>query len=257
MRLPLHAQRTVWDLAIPVLGVNLWVCFLLLPLFHLERPGPTKATLVLAGLALLVLGAGILLRSAVTLIALFPLILVAPVVVSPQLVGVNVFTPWTFVLVLASFLAYLLTGLRALQSRTSAPDPAGGRDLGEFQATARWRRRFRIYRWLAALAVVFPGTIVFTLFLHPGVQADLRASYPGRAQEAVTFFGVLGLALWLVIFHSDFLVPLRAHVRGDPQVRADLERLRYLARQRRPRPAFYLLVALALAGMVVLLVTRG
>ena len=36
-RLP--ASRTIWGLAIVVLGLNIWISFLLLPVVHLEQPG--------------------------------------------------------------------------------------------------------------------------------------------------------------------------------------------------------------------------
>jgi hypothetical protein len=254
--MPPRRQRSIWDLAILVLGLNLWVGFQLLPLLHLERPGPTKTTWLLALAAPLVLAAGVALRHRAALLAGFPLLLVVPAAVNRQLVGVNVYTPAAFVVVQLSFLAYLGVTLRLLQLFETPPVPEDQRPLREAQLGTRWRRRIRIYRWLAALAALLPLAISGTLFLHPGVQADLRAAYPNRAAEANAFFGVLSLALWLGVFYADFLVPLRAHVRGDPGLRGQLEQTRRAALRRRPRASFYLFVALALGLMAALILSR-
>lgn len=255
MQLTLPKKRSLWDLAILALGLNIWLTFLLLPVTHLDRPA-SRTTLVLVAAAPLVLLIGAALRSPALLLAAFPLALVIPAALSPQLVGVNIYTAWTFVLVAASFLAYLLGALYVLHSLGRPQVPPEGLDLGPATYTDHWRRRLRMYRWLAGLAAVFPAVLIYTLFLHPGVRADLRAHYPARAAEASTFFGVLGLALWLVIFFAELWAPLRAHTRGDPQLRRDLERLRRAARRGRPRPSFYIYVALALGLMAAVLLSR-
>jgi hypothetical protein len=250
-------RRSVWDLAILVLGVNIFVSFLLLPALHLERPGPSKTTLLLLALAPIALGLGVALRHAVLLLAVFPLALVVPAAVNPQLVGVNIYTRPTFVLVALSFLAYLIGTLFLLHQIAMPAPPELRHELREYYFDARWRRRLRMYRWLAGLAALFPTVLIATLFLHPGVQADLERAYPGRANEASAFFGVLGLALWLGLFYADFLTPLRAHVRGDAQLRLELEQVRRRARRRRPGPGFYVAVAAALGLMLALLIARG
>lgn len=249
-------RRTVWDLAILVLGINILVCFLVLPVLHLEWPGPSKTTLLLVAPAPLVLLCGVALRHTLLLLALFPVLLVVPAVVNPQLVGVNIYTPWTFVLVAVSFLAYLLGTAFLLQILNAPAEPEVREELRRYTLDGYWRRRLRIYRVLAILAGVFPAVLIGTLFLHPGVQEDLRASYPNRAGEATTFFGVLCLALWVAIFYTDFLVPLRAHVRGDAGLRGELELLRRRARRRRPGVTFYLSLAVGLGLMLALLWSR-
>ncbi len=250
------SRRSVWDLAILVLGLNILVCFLVLPVLHLEWPGPSKTTLLLIAPAPLVLFAGVALRHGLLLLALFPVLLVLPAVVNPQLVGVNIYTPWTFVLVAASFLAYLLGTAFLLQVLDAPPPPEVREELHRYTLEGHWRRRRRVYRMMAIVAGIFPAVLIGTLFLHPGVQADLRASYPNRASEAMTFFGVLCLGLWVVLFHTDFLVPLRAHVRGDTGLRRELELLRRRARRRRPGTGFYLAISIALGLLLALIWVR-
>jgi hypothetical protein len=255
--LPFPKRRSIWDLALLVLGLNIWVLLLILPVVHIARPGPSKTTLVLIGVAPLALLLGVLLRRGLILLAVFPLLLVVPVAVTPQLVGVNVLSSWTFVLVTLSFLAYLLGSLFILRTLRAPPAPAEGRSLGPFDPTPRWRRRRRIYIWMAVLAGVFPAALIYVLFLHTGVQADIAVRYPARANEATAFFGVLALALWLGLFYADFLAPLRAHVRGDPRLQYDLEQIRRSAQRRHVRVSFFIFVGVALGLMVALYLSRG
>lgn len=249
-------RRTIWDLAIVVLGLNIWVSFLLLPVLHLDRPGPGAALVTLVLAALVCLGIGAWQRQPVLLLGGYPLLLLLPVGTNPQLVGVNVYTPWTFVLVAVSFLAYLV-GVPLLLRLSRAPSlPEEERPLEPTSQTPKWTRRLRIYRWLAALAGLFPAVLVGAMFLHPGVRADVGRSYPGRVTEASALFGVLILLLWLGLFNAYFLTPLKAHIHGDPQLRYELQRLRRDAFRRRVKGSFYFFVTAALVLMLLLVLAH-
>ena len=250
-------RRTIWDLAILVLGVNIWVSFLLLPVLHLEettvRPGGFM--LLLAGPICLALGTWW--RHTVLLLVVYPLLLLVPALAAPQLVGPSVYTTWTFVLVAASLLAYLLATpllLGLMRRRREQEKPS--RDLERFPYTPKWRRRMRMYRGLAALAGVFPAVLVFTLYLQVDVRADLERNFPGRLSEALTLFGLLVLLLWLGLFHTYVLWPLKAHIRGDPQVRYELQQLRREVYRKGTRPTFYLYVGAALVLMLMLVLAH-
>jgi antibiotic biosynthesis monooxygenase (ABM) superfamily enzyme len=253
---PPARERRIWDIAIGVLGLNIWVSFLLVPVLHLEEPGPGAGVVLLLLAALSCLAVGVWRRHSLLLLVVYPLLLLLTTITNPQLVGVNVYTPWTFVLVAASLLAYLLATPLFLGLSAAPQLPDETRDLEQFPYTPKWRRRMRVYRGLAALAGVFPAVLVATLFLHPGVKADLTRSYPGRLTETLALFGVLVLMLWLGLFHTYFLTPLRAHIRGDPQVRYELQNLRRQLHRRRVRPSFYAFVAVALILMMVLVLVH-
>jgi hypothetical protein len=244
---------TIWDLAIFVLGANIWISFLLLPVLHLERPGAGPFVTAFLVVAPLVLVFGLLLRQRLILLALYPGLLVVPSLHTPQLVGVNVYTTWTFCLVGLSFLAYYVGTPLMLGIIESPPVPDEGKDLEAFPLTPKWSRRLRIYRWLALLAGIFPAVLVFALYLHPQVGDEMVRYFPGRHAEAHAFFGVLMLGLWIGIFSAYLLSPLKAHTRGDPQLRYELQQLRKASFVRRPRLGFYISVAVALLLMGALI----
>ena len=245
----------MWEIAILALGLNLWVTFLLVPLLHLDAPGAAAAWLTAP--PLLALGAGVVLRNRIVLLAAYPLLLALPTLINTKLVGVNVYSPLTFCLVALSFVAYMVATVVLLEVIHAPAPPAETKSLGQVSLDARWRRRVRIHRWLAVLAGVFPALLIFTAFLHPGVQADLAAYFPRRGTAPQVFLGVMVLLLWLAIFYAYFLQPLRSHVRGDPYLRHELRRIRHDARTGKPRAGFYVFVTMALIFMVILVLSRG
>lgn len=251
----LRQGRNLWELAILVLGLNLWVTFLLVPLLHLDSPSSGTAWLCVPPLA--ALAVGVVLRNRIVLLAAYPLLLAVPTLVNPKLVGVNVYSPLTFCLVAVSFVAFMVATVMLLEVIHAPAAPAETRSLGQVRLDERWRRRVRIHRWLAVLAAVFPALFIFTAFLHPGVQQDLAAYYPRRGTSPQVFAGILVLLLWLTVFYAYFLSPLKAHVRGDPHLRYELRKIRHEARTGKPRTSFYIFVAMALVFMLLLVVGRG
>ena len=255
--LPLPASRSTWEVAIAALGLNLWVAFLLLPTLHLDPQHRGPWAWVAALLALGVLAAGLTLRLRVLLVGLYPGALLLGPLVTPRLVGPGIYSTVTFVLMALSFAAYLLATLYLLGTIDAPPVPAEGRDLSPTRLGERWRRRLRIHRWMAALALIFPAVLLVAAFLHPDLQRDLQEYYPRRSRAAQTLVGVLTLVLWCSVFYAYFLVPLRSHVRGDPLLRKELRGLRRASAGRRPGVLFYIQVGAALALMLLLLLMRG
>ena len=250
-----HKQRNLWELAILVLGLNLWVTFLLVPLLHLSSP--SGGTTWLCVPPLVALGAGVALRNRLVLLAIYPLLLAVPTLVTPKLVGVNVYSPLTFCMVAVSFVAYMIATVALLEVIHAPAAPTESKSLGQVRLDQRWRRRVRIHRWFAVLAAVFPAVLIFTAFLHPGVQQDLTTYFPRRGTSPQVFAGVLVLLLWLAVFYAYFLLPLKAHARGDPYLSYELRKIRHDARTGKPRGGFYFFVAMALIFMVLLVVGRG
>jgi len=255
--LSLPASRSTWEVAIAALGLNLWVAFLLLPTLHLDPQYRGAGAWAVAILALGALAAGLTLRLRVLLVGLYPGALLLGPLVTPRLVGPGIYSRVTFVLMALSFAAYLLATLYLLGTIDAPPVPAEGRDLAPARLGERWRRRLRIHRWMAALALIFPAILLVAAFLHPDLQRDLQEYYPRRARAAQALVGVLAVALWGSIFYAYFLVPLRSHVRGDPLLRKELRRLRRGTAGRRPGTLFYIQVGAALALMLLLLLLQG
>lgn len=250
----LARKHSVWDLAALVLGLNLWISFILLPQLHLNRPPTGTLLLVLIGASPLVLAVGVWLHHQILLLLVFPVLLLLTTLVAPPLVGANVYSFWTFCMVAFSLLAYMLGIPLLLGANDVPPVPKEQHDLPQFPMSPKWRRRMRIYRWMAVLAAAFPLMLLVILHLHPGVELDLRNAYPGRHTEISALFGLLVLSLWLGIFYAYFQKPLRAHVQGDPQMRYELQQLRRHRFRQHPRARFYILVVLALSLMLVLLI---
>jgi hypothetical protein len=246
---PPQRRRSLWDGAILLLGLNLWVTFLLLPSLFLLQRGLPAATLGVLCLSPMVLILGVLRRSEALLLALFPVLLALGPITFPSLVGVNVYTPASFALVAASFIAYSIGTTLLLGTMTSPEPPNTARLLAPVVPDAKWRRRYRVYRVLTIMSGIFPLGLVFVLFFHPGVQEDLVRYFPRRHQSALSFFGVLLLLLWIVLFYAEFMTPLRAHVRGDPDLHSELAALRQRNPSGRPSFGFYAFIALALILM--------
>jgi hypothetical protein len=210
--------------------------------------------LVLIGAPPLVLAIGVWLHHRFLLLFIFPVLLLLTTLAAPPLVGATVYTFWTFCMVAFSLLAYMLGMPLLLRANDVPPVPKEQHDLRQLPISPKWRRRLRIYRWMAVLAAVFPLVLLSTLHLHPGVKLDLRSAYPGRNTEIGALFGLLVLSLWLGVFYAYFQKPLRAHVQGDPQMRHELQQLRRHRLRQHPRARFYILVVLALSLMLVSLI---
>lgn len=253
LRLP--ARRSLWEVGLAALGLNLWLTFLLLPALHLRRPVPPATIYALIALPLLALAVGLLLRRRLLLLLVFPLLCLVPPVAFPRLVGINVYSPLTFALVGASLLAYLVAAPLTLTSLSGPPQNGEQRALGARRLDGTWRRRVRIHRGLAAVAGLFPAVLLATVFLHDGLRRDLALYYPQRASAAQILLGTLALLLWLGIFYVYFHLPLQAHVRGDSALKRWLQRARGSSR-RRPSRLFYVFIGAALALMVLLALDR-
>ncbi|MCA9671084.1 MAG: hypothetical protein KC503_36050 [Myxococcales bacterium] len=248
-------RRTIWDAAILVLGLNVWTSLLLVPALHLERrPGPV--TIALMSLSLLTLLVGLVSRQRLLLLAAFPATLLLPVVATPTLVGVNVFSRWTFVLVSVGFIAYTIVSALLLEVLEAPAAPERRKRLPPGATGERWAKRWRIYIAMAFFSAAIPALLIFTLFLDRHVAADLARFYPERGPAAAVLFGVIAVGLWLGLFAAYFIAPLRAHVRGDPTTRSNLMRLRRESGGQRPRLRFYAWVGVALLLVSYLLFLR-
>jgi hypothetical protein len=255
--------RIAADVVAAVLGLNLWVSFVLVPGLFIGSFARVRAFLLVAPVPLAVLAVGIARRSPLWLLLVYPATLLVPVALDPRTVGENAQSPWAFALIALSLVGFFLGS-----SYLCGPRDAGAaapalktRRLGaslETKSPARWRRRRRIYVALGVLAAAFPAALVYKVDFAPETRAYLAELYPGdRTATMIALLNLGALVLWLAVFAIGFVGPLRHHRTGDQALIRDLERLRIEARRPTPRLGFYVGVLCALGLMAVLLYMRA
>ncbi len=249
--------RTFADAVALALGANLWVALVLLTglVSGALHSGPAQLTAVLP---LVVLGIGVWRRSDLVLLFGYPSALLIPVAFAPGMANVHVYGPIRFAIVAVGLVGYLL-GASVFTSFREPPPPLAERPLTSAARpmAARWRRRFRIYGALAILSAVFPLVLLYTINFDSEVRELLKAKYQFRVAALSTVMNLGAIGFWVAIYAGFFLGVLRRHRTGDRDLVSSLERLKRDSRRARPRPQFYLGVAVALGLMLVLLLMRG
>jgi hypothetical protein len=248
--------RAFADAVALVLGINVWVSVVLLPGLFIGAWG--SATMLFAGLlALPVLALGIWRRSELVLLLGFPFALLVPVAFAPEMASPFVYGPVRFTIVAIGVVGYLM-GASFFTSFHEPPPPRSVRPLSSSRKPVpqRWRRRFRVYRFLTLLSLAFPIVLLYVVNFNDTNQAFMRNMFPGRVAAMTTFLSLLVIGLWLALYAHVFLGIFKPHRTGDRDLVAGLEQLRAQARRGRPRPSFYLAVAVALAFMIILLLSR-
>ena len=109
---------------------------------------------------------------------------------------------------------------------------------------------------LTALALIIPTVLIAWVNFDSAIEDFLGEMYPGRVALMTTALTAGAIALWLIIFHYAFLGVLRPHRTGDRDLVGKLAEARGDAKAGKPRPRFYLSVALALAAMAALILLR-
>lgn len=260
----MRPTRIAADIVAAALGVNLWVSLVLVPSFVAGAFTRHVAAAVVAPLPLGVLFVGVLRRSPLWLLLAYPAALLLPVAVDVRIAAAGGATPWALALTALSLAGYLM-GAAYLSSMAAGGEPQLGRarrlagSLGA-KSPPRWQRRRRIYAALTALSIVVPAVLLYKVAFDGDTRALLLESYPterlegDRVQSMLALMLVGVLAMWLVLFATAFVGPLRRHRTGDKDLVAELDRLRHDARQTSPRLRFYVAVVVAL-GLMALLVT--
>ena len=251
------------------LGVNLWVVAVALPMLLAAHAhalgGVSSAGLVLVSLLPLgALAAGRWLArgsaQAWALLVAFPVLVAAPQALAAAEVTARVVPGVAWLLAAVSLLAYLGGVVRAHAQAERAEDGAPApiaRKLHQDPVPPRWKRRIRVYRGLAVVALGFPLVLVGAVGLWPSFAASLEASFGANAARAQAFAAVGVGLLWVVILRAYVLAPLHGHLQHDRDLLRTMERDRRHARRGRPRPAFYVAVAVALVTMVAVVWQRA
>ena len=233
------------------LGLNLWATLDLLPglvvgAFH----GAPQVAILL--LPLVLLGGGMWHRNETILLFAFPSALLLPVAMAPGMASMQFYGPARFTLVGIGLVAFLF-GASTLTSFYEPPAPRKVRPLKSSTKALppRWRRRFRMYAFLAVASVVYPMILLYHInFDELGAQT-LNDKYPGRAATFTALLNVLAIGTWLLIFANFILAPMKQHRTGDTLLRHDLASLRRRAAQGSPHLVFYLVGVMALVLMAL------
>ncbi len=252
------------------LGANLWILVAAVPLGLAGIGGPLAGVaqlggvfglLLLIALAPALLIFGILKRSQVLLLAAFPVAAVLPQLLLNAADSTRALPSAPFLLGALSLAGYLLAAASWLErpvevaEREGAPQPTR-RPIVQAPLPARWKRRFRLYRALAATALLIPGVLFVYAFSSP-IQARFTESFAGRLEAAQALLAAGIGALSLGLFRAYLVAPLTAHLAHDRDLAAAAERARKQARRGRPRPIFYIVVALALMAMMAVVLQRA
>ncbi len=248
--------RTFADVVAFTLGTNVWISIVILPAIFV---GTLRTTPQIAAAALpfTVLVLGLARRSEAILLGLFPAAALVPVALQPVMASSHVYGPLRFTLVSIGVVAYLF-GVSFFTTFHEPPAPRSVRGLSSAQAgpPERWQRRERVYWMLTGMSVVIPTVLIAWVNFDDAIEDFLGEMYPGRVALMTTALTSGAIVLWLIIYHYAFLGALRPHRTGDRDLVAALGRARTDARTGKPRPRFYLAVALALAAMGALILLR-
>lgn len=251
--------KTFADVVAFTLGVNVWMSIVILPAAFVGAVHGVPQ-LAAALLPFVVLVLGLVRRSETILLGLFPAALLVPVLVRPDIAAEHVYGPIRFALVALGVVAYLF-GVSFFTTFHEPPAPRSVRPLSSAQQgpAARWLRRERVYWMLTALSVVIPTTLIAWVNFDSAIEDFLGEMYPGRVALMTTALTVGAIVLWLILYHYVFLGVLRPHRTGDRDLVTALAQARADAKVGKPRPRFYLAVAVALGAMagLILLHRKG
>jgi hypothetical protein len=254
--LPDRRWRALADAVAAALGLNVWVTLILVPALFtgaIKGLGGQLTALV----PLVALGIGLARRSVPWLLGVFPALLLVPIVANPRLVAGNVHGPWSFLLVSTSVVAYLFA-VSWFSTFRDLPAPARTRSLAPEgdapEVPARWRRRFRIYRTLAVLAVLLPGLLLHAVNFHEPHLEAMRDKFANRVPALQVLGNLVLLAVWLLLYSWAFVGVLARHRTGDRALTTELAAIR--KGPARPRVRFYVWVVIALATMGALVLLR-
>ncbi len=243
--------RTFADATALALGLNLWATLDLLPGLVVEGEiGPPQVALLL--LPLMLLAFGVWRRNEAILLFAFPAAMLLPIASNPAMATLQFYSPARFVLVGISLIAFLF-GASTLTSFYEAPAPRHVRPLHSSTQPLpqRWRRRFRMYAFLAIISLVYPLVLIYHINFDELGTLALNENYPGRAATFTTLLNVIAIGIWLLVFANFILAPIKQHRTGDKPLRRELAALRRRAKRGNPHAFSYVggVVALLLMAL--------
>jgi hypothetical protein len=239
------------------LGVNLWLTILVVPALYLRASAASVGVLAaLCALALALLVVGLVRRSRLLLLLLFPLALGLGPLVEPALAGPSVYTPWTLLPCAAALLLHLGGALWLCSTAAVPAAPARLKAVAVPLRAPVSARRFRLYRALAVLGGLFPAVLLVAVLHRPGAAGDLERAFGASAPVAATLIALFALALWVGLFFVYFVRVFATHLDGDRLTLAEDIEIRRRLVARRPGLGLYVTMLAGLALMAAFLVLR-
>jgi hypothetical protein len=253
---PERRWKTFADVVAFALGTNVWISIVILPAIFVGALHGS-AHVAAAALPFAVLMLGLARRSEAVLLGLFPAAILVPVALQPLMASSYVYGPIRFTLVALGVIAYLF-GVSFFTTWHEPPAPRSVRGLSSAQIgpAERWQRRERVYWMLTAMSLIIPTVLIAWVNFDSAIGDFLGEMYPGRVALMTTALTAGAIVLWLGIYHYAFLGVLRPHRTGDRDLVTALGQARTDAKTGKPRPRFYLSVALALIAMATLILLR-
>jgi len=248
--------KTFADVVAFALGTNVWISIVILPAIFVGALHGS-AHVAAAALPFAVLMLGLARRSEAVLLGLFPAAILVQVALQPLMASSYVYGPIRFTLVALGVIAYLF-GVSFFTTWHEPPAPRSVRGLSSAQIgpAERWQRRERVYWMLTAMSLIIPTVLIAWVNFDSEIGDFLGEMYPGRVALMTTALTAGAIVLWLGIYHYAFLGVLRPHRTGDRDLVTALGQARTDAKTGKPRPRFYLSVALALIAMATLILLR-
>jgi hypothetical protein len=248
--------KTFADVVAFALGTNVWISIVILPAIFVGALHG-GAHIAAAALPFVVLMLGLARRSEAVLLGLFPAAILVPVALQPQLASSHVYGPIRFTLVALGVVLYLF-GVSFFTTWHEPPAPRSIRGLTSAQVgpAERWQRRERVYWILTGMSLIIPTVLIAWINFDSAIDEYLGEMYPGRVALMTTALTAGAIVLWLIIYHYAFLGVLRPHRTGDRDLVNTLAQARSDAKAGKPRPRFYISVALALVAMGTLILLR-
>lgn len=184
-----------------VLGVSVWVQ---LASFAVRGDvAVTDAVRALSiGLPMLALIGGIAGRSAIVLLALFPLTLLPPLLLTPDGAAASFGDPWSAGRACASlalFLSLVSAWLSGVDSATALPEHEAPRG---YATDARYHMYPRVVPLLLWWAVP-----TYAIFWDPAIVGTIEQSYGDAARMAQIFASTVVFFGWAVVAYMWFIVP--------------------------------------------------
>ncbi len=249
--------RTFADVTALALGLNLWATLDLLPSIVVGA-SLGFGTLALLVFPLALLAYGVWRRNETILLFAFPSALLFPIALNPAMATLQFYSPARFVLVGVGLVAFLF-GASTLTSFYEPPEPKHTRPLHSSTQPLpeRWRRRFRMYAFLAITSVVFPLVLLYHINFDDAGTLALSENYPGRAATFTTLLNIIAIGIWLLVYANFILAPVKQHRTGDKPLRRELAGMRQRAKQGSPHLASYFGGVMALVLMALWFLWRG